>query len=165
MITKHSKGFTLVETLVAITILMIAIAGPLTVANKGYTASIDAKKQAVAMNLAQEGLEYLNHLKDNRIWGNWDPGTDFIPKTNIPDECIKVLNGTDELDSCTFDYLSIPGTTGDNASTGAGFNRIFNFELTPDQDQVVAIVEVTWGGGGETQKRVTLRQILSNDHR
>jgi type II secretory pathway pseudopilin PulG len=65
MNTRFQKGFTIVETLVAITILMIAIAGPLTVANKAYTAALDARNVAIANNLAQEGLEELNNFKDN----------------------------------------------------------------------------------------------------
>jgi Tfp pilus assembly protein PilV len=55
---KNNSGFTIVETLVAITILMIAIAGPLTIAQKGLTASTYARDQMIASFLAQDGLEY-----------------------------------------------------------------------------------------------------------
>jgi Tfp pilus assembly protein PilV len=60
-----SSGFTLVETLVAITILMIAIAGPLTVAEKSLSASIYARDQLMASYLAQDGMEYMRNIVDN----------------------------------------------------------------------------------------------------
>ena len=64
MKVNHSKkaGFTIIETLVAIAILMIAISGPLVVATKSLTAATRAKNQSVASFLAQEGMELIrNH--------------------------------------------------------------------------------------------------------
>ncbi len=59
-----NAGFTIVETLVAITILMIAIAGPLTVAEKGLSASIYARDQLIGSYLAQDGMEYIKNVLD-----------------------------------------------------------------------------------------------------
>ena len=61
--SKNQKGFTIVETLVAVTILMISIAGPLTVANKGLLAAINAKDQMIASYLAQDAMEYVKNTK------------------------------------------------------------------------------------------------------
>ena len=74
------KGFTIIETLVAISILMIAIAGPLTIANQAITSAITAKNQMIASNLAQETIEYINNIKDNNIVGNndWLHGVDDL---------------------------------------------------------------------------------------
>ena len=76
----QNQGFTIIETLVAITILMIAIAGPLTIANKALLASLDAKNVMIASNLAQESLEYVKNLKDNNVYAN-DP--DWLDTTGI----------------------------------------------------------------------------------
>jgi prepilin-type N-terminal cleavage/methylation domain-containing protein len=74
--TKGS-GFTLVETLVAIAILMIAIAGPLTVAEKGLSAAIYARDQLMASYLAQDGLEYAKNIVDtNRLNIGSNPSLD-----------------------------------------------------------------------------------------
>lgn len=60
---KNKNGFTVVETLVAVTILMISIAGPLTVANKGLLAAVNAKDQMIASYLAQDAMEYVKNAK------------------------------------------------------------------------------------------------------
>lgn len=64
---KKEEGFTIVETLVAITILMISIAGPLTIAQRSLMSSIFAKDQAVAAFLAQDAMEYLKNARSNSI--------------------------------------------------------------------------------------------------
>ncbi len=54
----------MVETLVAIAILMIAISGPLVVATRGLRSALYAKDQSTATFLAQEGMELLRNAKD-----------------------------------------------------------------------------------------------------
>jgi Tfp pilus assembly protein PilV len=68
MITIHrntNKGFTIVETLVAVAILMISIAGPLVVANQSLKAAQYSKNQSIATFLAQETIEYIKNIKNN----------------------------------------------------------------------------------------------------
>ncbi len=61
---KLQKGFTLVEALVAISILMVAVAAPLTIAQKGLLSSIYAKNQMIAAFLAQDAIEYVKNVRD-----------------------------------------------------------------------------------------------------
>lgn len=63
---KQNKGFTLVETMVAISILMLAILGPLTIASTGLRNAIFARDQITAYYLAQEGIEYVRYVRDNQ---------------------------------------------------------------------------------------------------
>src|ERR1035437_9310157 len=70
-----SSGFTLVETLVAIAILMIAIAGPLTVAEKGLSASIYARDQLMASYLAQDAMESIKNVVDSNELAKANGGT------------------------------------------------------------------------------------------
>lgn len=60
-----SRGFTLVETLVAITILMMAIVGPYYAIQQAVNASYTARDQLIAASLAQEGVEYIHSIRDN----------------------------------------------------------------------------------------------------
>lgn len=82
------KGFTLVETLVAISILVIAIAGPMTMAAKGLQSTYHAKNQLVAVHLAQEAIEIVRMKRDNYTLANSDSSLGWYTNA-IPDECKK----------------------------------------------------------------------------
>jgi prepilin-type N-terminal cleavage/methylation domain-containing protein len=62
---KHSqKAFTLIETLVAISILTIALTGPLAVIAQALKSSYFARDQITAYYLAQEAIEYIRNQRD-----------------------------------------------------------------------------------------------------
>ncbi len=61
------SGFTLIETLVAIAILMVAIAGPLNIAEKGLTTAVDSRDQVVASYLAQDMMEFVKNVRDDNL--------------------------------------------------------------------------------------------------
>jgi prepilin-type N-terminal cleavage/methylation domain-containing protein len=104
--TKNA-GFTLVETLVAIAILMIAIAGPLTVAEKGLSAAIYARDQMMASYLAQDGMEAIKNVVDtNQIYIGSTANSD------VSDRWI-TYNGMDLADiSSGCNYNPTTNTTG-----------------------------------------------------
>ena len=149
---KINKGFTLIETLVAISILMIAIAGPLTVANKGQTSALNAKNQSIAINLAQEGIEYINFVKNNKIWGDWQPGTEFSATVIEPYSNCKI--------DSVCDFPSDPTLPDINPV----FTRKFYLKESEIQNQVAVVVTVSWLNAGVTNS-VTLEQILTNYER
>ena len=60
-----SKGFSLVETLVAVAVLTLAVAGPLTIASNGIATAIYAKDQITAIYLAQEAIEAARNYRDS----------------------------------------------------------------------------------------------------
>lgn len=70
------RGFTLIETFVAITILVTAVAGPLTIASKGLQSAILARDQLTASFLGQEGIEFVRQWRDsNKLQGlSWLAG-------------------------------------------------------------------------------------------
>ncbi|OGC86298.1 hypothetical protein A3D70_00345 [Candidatus Adlerbacteria bacterium RIFCSPHIGHO2_02_FULL_54_18] len=59
------RGFTLIETLIAVLLLSVAVTGPLTIASKGLTATLTAKDQFVAYYLAQDAMEQVRYLRDS----------------------------------------------------------------------------------------------------
>ncbi len=60
---KNQKGFSLVETLVALTILLISLVAPMTIASKSLQNIFYAREQYTAIMLAQEGLESVVYLQ------------------------------------------------------------------------------------------------------
>lgn len=67
---KSGKGFTLVETLIAIAIISIAIVGPFHVAQGVLQTSYTARDQLLASSLAQEGVEYIRSVRDGNYLFN-----------------------------------------------------------------------------------------------
>jgi Tfp pilus assembly protein PilV len=63
----NMKAFTLVETLVAITVLTFAILGPFHVAQNVLSSSYIARDQLIATTLAQEGVEYVRLVRDSNF--------------------------------------------------------------------------------------------------
>lgn len=61
----HSKGFTLIETMIAVTILSLAVAGPLYAASRAIIAAQVARDELIALYLAQEGVEYARAMRDD----------------------------------------------------------------------------------------------------
>lgn len=62
---KQQSGFSLVETLVAISILLIVIVGPMSISSRTAKSSSFASEQIQAFYLAQEGMELTQKLRDD----------------------------------------------------------------------------------------------------
>lgn len=70
-IPHSKKGFTLIEMLIAVLLLTTAVAGPMTIASRGITASVVAKDQVTAFFLAQDAVEYIRYQRDtNKLAGD-----------------------------------------------------------------------------------------------
>jgi type II secretory pathway pseudopilin PulG len=73
----RSRAFTLVETLVAISILMLSVTGPLYYASEALKAAIYARDQITAFYLAQDAFEQIRKVRDDNIYSsntgvNWN---------------------------------------------------------------------------------------------
>lgn len=66
-ITKLNKGFTLVETLIAISIFTMSILALLVVLSQGISNTIYAKTKIIGSYLAQEGTEYTRNMRDTFV--------------------------------------------------------------------------------------------------
>jgi prepilin-type N-terminal cleavage/methylation domain-containing protein len=69
---NKQSGFSLVETLVAITILLIVITGPLTLISNSARSTNFANDQVMAYFLAQEGLELTQAIRDDIMIPTFD---------------------------------------------------------------------------------------------
>lgn len=67
---KNNTGFTLIETMVAITILMIAIIAPMAMTVQALNSAYYARDQITASHLAQEALETVRAVRDGNVLSN-----------------------------------------------------------------------------------------------
>ncbi len=66
-VLRSGGGFTLLETLVAITILTMATLGPMQLASRMIASARVSQNRIVAFYLAQEGIEYARNTRDNNF--------------------------------------------------------------------------------------------------
>lgn len=124
-------GFTLIETFVAITILITAIAGPLTLASRGLNASLVARDQLTASFLAQEGIEYIRHKRDTNsiVSASWLTGLSAC------------TSGACMVDPKE-DTISACGSTCDQLRLDAA-NGFYGYDLNDPQTSYVRSVRIT----------------------
>lgn len=92
-IHSRQSGFSLVEVLVAVTILLMVVTGPMTIVSRANNSTAFATEQATAFFLAQEGLELAQKGRDDLLLQYWqrqitgsggitDPMTRFTDTTS-----------------------------------------------------------------------------------
>ena len=82
-----NKGFTLIETIVAIFILSLAMGALLTLAANGFYSVRYARNQIVADNLMQESLVFIRNNRDTAFrsggdWNTWRAGLSSCFESN-----------------------------------------------------------------------------------
>ena len=91
MKNSPQKAFTLIETMIAITILTLSIVGPMVTADRSIVAAETARDQLSASYLAQEGIEYVRGIRDDQYLALYSSGNTNAAWSNF-------LNGS--LTSC-----------------------------------------------------------------
>jgi hypothetical protein len=79
-----SSGFTLIETMVAISLLMLALIAPMSLAAESLTAAYYSRSQITAFYLAQEGIEVVRSVRDANILAVAEGGTVSSVFNGIP---------------------------------------------------------------------------------
>ncbi|OHA24390.1 MAG: hypothetical protein A3D50_00025 [Candidatus Taylorbacteria bacterium RIFCSPHIGHO2_02_FULL_44_12] len=170
----NNGGFTIVETLVAITVLMIAIAGPLVVASKGLRAAVYARNQMIASYLAQESIEMIKNMRDNNLALNgpdhWlDNPYDMTGcvRNGVGDTTTCDASGVDSMPivsclqaACPL-YLVSDGYGHGPGSTAAGFSRYFYLTPVSADKEVRATVVVSWNDGVISNEVEVSSQLLN----
>ncbi len=153
-----NKGFTIVESLVAITILVMVIIGATSAVQSGISSYIFSKDQIIAFYLAQEGFEQIRNIRDENGLKNQDWLTGLSTNPSDPcyfgNACI-----VDPVVSATPTMCSSPGNCPMlRQDTGTGFfgynaswpSTIFRREIVLTQinsNEVSILVTVNWSKG------------------
>lgn len=173
------KGFTLIETLVAVLLLVTAVAGPLTIASKGLSAAIIARDQMVAFYLAQDAVEYVRFVRDsNKLAGTaWLTGTVSLDacqgaagctidqSTNPPtiaacpaQGCDLILKHDDGVVGSS-KYFTYVTSDSNNKVTPQRFRRTVTI-TTPAAGEAILTAQVSWRAQSGATRFVTVRENL-----
>jgi type II secretory pathway pseudopilin PulG len=158
-----STGFTLVETMVAISLLTIAIVAPMSLTTQSLSSAYYARDQITAFHLAQEAIESIRHARDRNVLKN------ALGITEANGDPINLLKGfpanlskpftidttTDAMNTCSGTCPALKKTPEGlyNYSSGTvtpfvrSINATFINNGTEPQDEIRLTVTVTWQSG------------------
>lgn len=161
---KRRRGFTLIETLVAISVLLVSLAGPLSIASSALRGAVYARDQVTAFYLAQEAIEYVRAVRDeNLLVGDaWLTGLDDCVDATCT---VDFPNFTHDVCAGTCSPILIGDSSGLFNHQGGSpsiFTRSFSVEtLEGYSDEVVVSVTVSWQTG-TLNRSFEIREHLLN---
>lgn len=104
---NHKKGFTLLETLVAIFILTLALTGPIYIATLAIRGSVESRDNISAYYLAEEAIEAIRNKRDEISLTN-DNDAEWLNGITGDANC---KNSSSEV-SLRYCYMTREGSTG-----------------------------------------------------
>lgn len=184
-------GFSLVETLVAITILLLVIIGPLTISSSSVRSSAFASEQVTAFFLAQEGAELAQMARDQFVLENFknpvtrpNPWSDFSNQNGVFQNCytatgcstnintdssgtLSSIRNCSDIANCKL-YLNTSQSVvrsrynHDNSGGTTPFTRVIRFTRV-GLNEVSVISTVTWQSGFSREgQQVSVQTSLLN---
>ena len=167
LLKNKQTGFTIIEMMVAVVILVIATGAPLLMTTNAVRLATEAKTKVTADYLAIEALEYIKNKRDNNKLNNkqfdqelYPDGIEVQYKVDVFADAIVNCSGV----SCNGDehrmsYNIIDGIRHyGHAGVQSKFKRMVMYEYV-NADELGVIVEVTWDsptGGGLASVRMNL---------
>lgn len=171
---KIKRAFTLVETLVAIAILLVAIVGPFYAVSRSINASYIARDQLTASALAQEGAEYIYYMRDNNFFtsNNWLDGFNgtadalgHVANCISPNKCVIDVSRdmiTACPGACPVLYLDINGLYTQNGNSNPATRYTRSVEVIPiSANEVRVKVTVSWKTLGTTHSVVVNDELYN----
>lgn len=166
---KLIRGFTLIETMIAVSLLSIAIVAPMTLTMQSLQTAYYARDQMTASNLAQEAIESIRSIRDGNILNNAEGGATVNLLNGIPigtDFTIDARNNVTSSCSGTCSPLQTDGNFyGYNAGwTNTNFTRTIHADYVPTpgvaSDEIRVQVTVTWRTGKLQSKSLVLYENM-----
>lgn len=166
------RGFTLIETMVAISLLSIAIVAPMQLAAQSLASAYYARDQITAFYLAQEGIEAVRSIRDGNILqdsqGNSvnllngiPTGQPFIIDTRTNQTWTTCTGNPLKTDGSFYGYGSDPCLVDDPGWTQTYFYRTMTADFVAGTtDEIHLTSTVTWVSGGFNQRSVSISENL-----
>lgn len=182
---QSQGGFSFVETLVAITILLLVIVGPMTVSSTASRSTSFSSEQVIAFFLAQEGLELAQKMRDDWVLKGFDGGSNgwgiFSDDTTTgtyadcysADGCGLYSDGItvnstkcDTVDKCRLYYNSDTDaralyTHFATGNTKSPYTRIVTFEKIPGSSDEVKVTSYVYWRSGNLQSAQEISTDIS----
>ncbi|MFZ3019968.1 MAG: hypothetical protein WA051_00380 [Minisyncoccia bacterium] len=176
------KGFTVLETLVAIAVLILSLTAAFSVAQNGLSLSMSSRDEVTAYYLAQEGVEVIRNIRDeNSLNGfSWLTGI----SSQVSDPCY--FGSYCAVDSPNQNYMVSCGAIAGNcpvllqdrqtnsstygmyglnpASTSGWTPTVFKRELLLEQinsNEVALTVKIYWTKGTLTRNFVVHENLFN----
>ena len=171
MFIKKNEGFTLIETLGAISVLLIGIVGTYAMVRQSFSSSIFSRSHLVASYLGQEGMAIARNIRDT----NWLQGNDYDKGLDDGDyeadyqdtslggalACSPNCKYTDSA----LHFLKLDGSGYYNYETGTNtiFKRKISIEHIHDSDNnpcLEVTATVYWKNGGGKIHQIQVQEYL-----
>jgi len=154
---KMKNGFTMLELLGAILVILIGVLTAYGVVQNIITYTIDSSDRIIAAYLAKEGVEIVRNIRDTN-WvennPNWDDG--------LAAGDWEVDYNTTGIISDTYDgdFLKVDGNGFYNYSTGELTKFQRRIGITPfGDDEIKIVVEVLWSKRGQS-RNITVQENI-----
>ncbi|PIR70047.1 MAG: hypothetical protein COU46_03580 [Candidatus Niyogibacteria bacterium CG10_big_fil_rev_8_21_14_0_10_42_19] len=159
----HQKGFTLIETIVAITILLFGIMGSLSLATLGVRGVTQTRSNITVAFLAEEGLEYMRGKRDEGVmrgagWLNFinicsDPNGCYV---DVPNDAI-IVCGASGCPKLLFNEAN--GLFNHNFGSQTQFTRKIKIN-TINANEIEIESEISWPGRLGIVQSVSIKSHL-----
>ena len=160
---KYNKGFTLIETLGAISILLIGIIGTYASIRRSLSSSNFSRSHLVASYLGQEGIAIVRNIRDT----NWLQGRSYNDglangdyEANYTNTSLNPLSCSPD---CTYADLRFPklDSNGSYGYNDSGTSTIFKRKISLENSSYLEVtVTVYWKNEGEKVHQTSVQENL-----
>ena len=160
--TKMDKrGFTLLEVILAIFVIMVGIVGTLGIIQQGISYTQLSSSRLTADYLAQEGIEIVRNIRDTN-WLEWRANQDILWSDGIPSGDWEADYKTQNLtQSYTGTYLNIDNSGFYSYFSGSPAKFKRKITIAKDTNILKISVQVKWQERGRNNQ-VTVQENLYN---